>query len=186
MIILKHNGAVYIAKSSFALREEIFMPTKSDVKDEEHIGIWHPGGQTDRLIAAVRLSRFSDAVFYEDTFPSSLDAKHLVLETYESLLALCREREFGDGSALPTRMIFAEGDRAFILNHDGAQMEIEDIYVDSIFDGEAKAFYDSCVCKDPYRFLGEVYRMVEKMFTVIMFPVVVLNTKSNEIKILER
>ena len=76
MIILKHNGSVYIAKSHFILRDNTMEAKTSPVINEESIATWHPGEQADRLIATRFLSRFSDFIMYEDFFPTPFDEKH--------------------------------------------------------------------------------------------------------------
>lgn len=186
MIILKHNGTVYVAKSRFALRETLGRTTATESVSEEDIGIRHPDGRANRLVAVQGRGRFADYIMYEDFFPPVLDEKHLILDTYDKLCDLCTEKDFGNGDELPTSLVLAEGSRAFWLCGDGGRIEIEDIWT-NMHEGEAvRALYDTAEVTDPYEFIREAYRFCEDFSGMVMFPVVVADTASNDIKVLWR
>ena len=186
MIILKHNGAVYVAKSHFILRDEIMSARRSPVMTEENIAMWHPNGESGRLIATRFSNRFSDFIMYEDFFPTPLDAKQLVFGTYEELVAMVKENELGDGDGLPDDLLFVEGDRAFLLYRDGTRVEIEDISVNTPATDAILALHDLSEIADPYDFLREAYRLSETVSGQVMFPVVVMRTGDTCIKMIER
>lgn len=186
MIILKHNGTIYIAKSRFALRETLGKATAEKSASEEDVGIWHPDGRADRLAAVKVRGRFADYIMYEDFFPTVLDEKHLVLDTYDQLCGLCADQELGNGDELPTALVLAEGSRAFWLCEDGARIEIEDIWANMAEGDAAFGLYDIAEVTDPYEFIREAYRLSEDISGMVMFPAVVADTASNDIKILWR
>ena len=186
MIVLKHNGTIYVAKSRFALRETLGKATDAQSASEEDIGIWHPNGQTNRLVAVTGRGRFADYIMYEDFFPPVLDEKHLILDTYDKLCELCAEKHFGNGDELPTSLVLADGSRAFWLNSDGGRIEIEDVWT-NMHEGDAvRALYDTAEVTDPYEFIRRAYRFSEDFSGMVMFPAVVADTASNDIKVLWR
>ena len=186
MIILKHNGSVYIAKSHFSLRDDVMTARIPPIVNEENIAMWHPGGQADRLIATKFPGMFSDFIMYEDFFPSPLDEKHLVFDTYERLMTIVEENELGDGDGLPDDMVFAEGERVFFLYDNGARVEVEGIHTNLPGGDGILALYDISEIVDPYAFLQKAYRLAEDLSGQVMFPVAVMCTGDTGIKVIER
>ena len=80
MIVLKHNGIVYIAKSCWTLRD--LEAYKTCAPDTDNLCIWHPNRRKNRLIATNSGGRFVDAIRYESIFPSVLDKKNLFHKSY--------------------------------------------------------------------------------------------------------
>ena len=186
MIILKHNGSVYIAKSHFSLRDDIMAARISPIVNEENVAMWHPGGQADRLIATRFPGMFSDFIMYEDFFPTPFDEKHLVFDAYDALMTIVEENELGDGDGLPDDIAFAEGERAFLLYGNGARVEIEGFHsILPAWDG-ILALYDISEITDPYDFLRKAYRLSENLSGQVMFPVAVMRTGDTDIKVIER
>lgn len=184
MIVLKHNGTVYIAKSSWCMRdtdEYIFQKPNQD-----NICMWHPNRRKNRLIATTGSGRMTDAIRYENVFPSVLDKKHLFLESYDMMCAISDRFGMYDGKKIPKHTVFAEGDRAFVVAPDGAITEVEDIYVNSCNDGVTIGIYDSFGADDPYEFFRKAFAGMELLERYVMFPVVVMNTKNNKIEVIER
>jgi hypothetical protein len=91
-----------------------------------------------------------------------------------------------DGNFIPTRTVFAEGDKAYIVYGDGGHIELEDIYVSSCEDEAVMALYDLKGIDDPYKFIKEAFKTVEDIRRYVMFPVIVMNTKNNKIEIINR
>lgn len=186
MIILKHNGSVYIAKSHFILRDGIMEARTSPVINEENIAMWHPNGEENRLTAVKFPSRFADFIMYEDFFPTPFDEKHLVFDTYDKLMTIVGENELGDGDELPDDVVFAEGERVFLLYGNGVRVEVEGFHSNLPAGDSALALYDISEIADPYDFLREAYRLSEDLSGQVMFPAVVMRTGDSDIKIIER
>lgn len=184
MIVLKHNGVVYIAQSCWKI---------GDVDDgtenqlcKENISMWHPSNRRNRLMATSIRSRFTDVIRYENIFPKVFDRKHLAFETYENMAALSNAFGlFGNGK-LQCRTVFAEGDRAFVMDKMGGMMEVEDVLFDTPNDDIAIGLYDLNEISDPYKFIKSVFENTEAMGTYRMFPIAVMSTKDNKLKIINR
>ena len=140
MIVLKYDDKVYVAKSCWSFRDP--EAKRTHVPDAENISMWHPQKRKNRLIATSCSGRFVDVIRYENIFPSEFDPKHLILESYDKMVQLADRFGLRDGNFLPTRTVFAEGDKAYIVYGDGAHIELEDIYVSSCEDEAVIALYD--------------------------------------------
>ena len=184
MIVLKHNDTVYIAKSCWGMRDP--EARKEGIPDIENLCIWHPKKKKNRLVATDTCGRFTDIVRYEDVFPPVLDQKHLVLASYERMHAMADRFGLCNGAFLPARMAFAEDDVAYVMYCDGAVLEVEGIFSMSAEDEAVMALYDLKGADDPIAFFKEAYRTIETICSQMMFPVSVMNTKSNKIEVIHR
>ena len=184
MIVLKHNGTVYIAKSCWGMRDpEAIRVGKAD---PENICIWHPSNRKDRLMATTFGGRFSDIIRYENLFPSVFDRKHLIFESYDKMRELAERFGLRDGEFIPTRTVFAQKDKAYVVYPEGGHIELEDVYTSCCEDEIVMALYDSKGVSDPYEFFKEAYKTIEEVRKYVMFPVTVMNTKTNKAEIINR
>ena len=184
MIVLQHNGTIYVAKSCWGFRDTA--ARSAGIPDVENIPMWHPGKRKNRLIAVSSAGRVVDILRYENIFPSILDPKHLVLESYEKMYALADRFGICRNGSMRTRTIFAEDGRAYVVYSDGSHIEVENIHTDCLADDAIMALYDLKGVSDPYTFLREAYRTVEQISRYLMFPVMVMNTKNNKIEVINR
>ena len=192
MIVLKHNDTIYIAKSCWTMRDP--EARRTGVPDVENISMWHPKKKKNRIIASSSVGRFVDAIRYEDIFPSTLDQKHLFFESYDKMYAIADRFGLCDGVFIPAITFFAEDDRAFVLFMDGANIEVEDIFVISLDDNHVEIddqhavmpLYDLKGVSDPYEFFKEAFKISEEIQKKVLFPITVMNTKSNKIEMINR
>ena len=184
MVVVKHNGTIYIARSCWGFKDNA--ARKNRQVNCENFDVWHPEGNENRLMAVMEGNRFTDLLRYEDVFPEPFDPKPLVLESYDKIYKLAERFDLCDNYELPCRVVFAENDRALLLLSEGGCFEIEDVYSDLLDDNAVFALSDFKGMSEPYEFIKEVYTAVEDVRNYVMFPVVVMNTKSNEITIIER
>lgn len=184
MIILKHNGTVYVAKSCWGMRDP--EAVKLAVPDTENIPMWHPDRKRNRIVAVSRSGRFADAIRYERIFPSKLDPKHVILESYEKMYAIADRYGLVKNHFVPGKIVFAEDDRAFIVHGDGSYIELEDIFAASCDNEVIMALHDLKGVSDPYEFLRDAYSTLEATTSYVMFPAVVVNTKTNKIEVINR
>ena len=184
MIVLQHNGTIYVAKSCWGFRD--VAARNAGVPDVENIPMWHPGKRKNRLIAVSSVGRVVDILRYEHIFPSTLDPKHLVLESYERVYDLVDRFGICHEGNIRARIVFAEDDKAYVVYGDGSHIEVENIHTDCYADDAIMALYDLKGVEDPYTFFREAYRTVEQISRYLMFPVMVMNTKNNKIEVINR
>ncbi|MBO5945413.1 MAG: hypothetical protein J6Q69_02285 [Clostridia bacterium] len=184
MIVLKHNGTVYIAKSCWGTRDP--EAERLGVCEAENIPMWHPDRKRNRLIGVTRCGRFVDAIRYEKIFPSVLDPKHVILESYEKIYSIAERYDLVKNYFVPARVVFAEDDRAFVVHGDGAYIEVEDVFAASCDNEVVMALHDLKGVSDPYEFFREAYATLEITNNYLMFPVIVLNTRTNKIEIINK
>lgn len=185
MIVLKHNGTVYIAKSHFTLRECLPEPWREKDISEERIGIWHPNGETHRLIAVRDPGRFSDRLCYEEAFPASLDA-HDLLRAWSRMCELCEREGIGDGSALPDAVVFAEDGCAVYVTEDGSRMEVEGAYGSRGTEQIVMALYEMWDKRDPEELMRDAFRILENRMGLVMLPAVMMDTRTDKIRMIGR
>lgn len=184
MIVLKHNGTVYIAKSCWCMRDTDEYVFKNP--NEDNLSVWHPNRRRQRLVATTGSGRMVDIIRYENVFPSVLDKKHLFVESYGKMCAISDRFGMYDGTKIPKHTVFAEGDRAFVVAPDGAILEVEDVYLHTCNDNAAMGIYDRFGADDPYEFFRKAFTGMEITERYVMFPVIVMNTKNNKIEVIER
>ena len=184
MIVLKHDGVVYIAKCCYGFRDVV--ARKNGIPDVGNLCVWHPLKRKKRLIATTTSGCFADVLRYENIFPSHLDGKHLVLHTYPEVLSISDFFEMSDERGMYCNIVFAEEDRAFVLMTDGAYLEVENIYPYAADNEIVMALYDMKGITDPYQFLKEAYTSIELVTRYTMFPVAVFNTKNNQVEVIHR
>ena len=184
MIVLKHNDTVYIAKSCWAMRDP--EARRCGVPDVENLTVWHPNKRKERLVAVSTPGRFADVIRYENVFPTKMDRKHLILESYEKIYALAARCGLCDELGLPETTVFAEKDRAYVLYPNGAHVEVENICAICAENEAVMALYDLKGANDPYEFFKEAFQTIEEIRKYVMFPVTVMNTKTNKIEVIRR
>ena len=186
MIVLKHNGTVYMAKSHFTLRGCLPEPWREEDISEERIGMWHPDGDVRRLIAVRDPGRFSDRLYYEgEALPVSPDTRELLLG-WSRMCALCESAGIGDGSALPDAVAFADGDCAVYLAEDGSRMEIEGAYASRGTEQIVMALYEMWDKRDPEEFMRDAFRILEQRMALVMLPAVMMDTRTNKMRMIGR
>ena len=150
MIILKHNDTIYIAASCWKFRD--LESIINETPNPENICMWHPRKRKKQIIAASRAGWFTDIIRYENIFPSKLASKELILESYDKMHAIADKLDICKNNCIPIDTVFAEGDRAYIVNADSSHLEIENIYCISAEDEIVMALYNLKGVSDPYSF----------------------------------
>ena len=184
MIVLKHNGTVYIALSCWTMRDP--EARKSGVPDLENISVWHPGRKKNRLIAMPFKYVFADLVRYENIFPTKLCHKDLVFESIDKMYAIADHYGLCDDNELPSSVVFAEDDKAYMVRSNSSCLEIEDILPYGLDDAAVMTLYDLKGVDDPYKFFKEAYTTIEGLHKSNMFPLVVMDTKNNKATVINR
>lgn len=184
MIVLKHNGLVYIAISQcFHRSSEAVRNGKPNAED---LKAYHPKRRKNQLIATNGISFITEPLRYEDIFPEELNMKSLVLDLFPNLCKINKFFGQGDGFLSTVDMVFAQDSDAFVLFRDGTCLEIEDIFACGINSDTAIALYDSEKIEDPNDFFKKAFTVQEELYGSIMFPIAVLNTGSNKISTINR
>ena len=184
MVVVKFNGSVYIALSCWSMRDPEARRTGSP--DLENVGVWHPKNLRQRLIATSSAGRFTDIIRYENVFPTVFNQRHLILESFDKMFSFAKRFGLCEDNRLPVRTVFAEKDRAFVINGDGSHIEIEDVYCFTCDDEAVMALYDLKGVIDPYEFIKMAFSAIEDVRKYVMFPVTVMHTGSNDVKIINR
>lgn len=184
MIILKHDGAVYIAMSQSGIRDGMTMI--SGVPDTENLCVWHPDNKANRIVATNGGSRFTDMIRYADIFPSEMKSKNIINECYDKMYGIADNFGLCTGNVIPSPVIIAEDDRVFVIYTDGAHIEIEDVFSACGANEVTIALYDLKGASDPHEFFREAYKMIEKIDGCVEFPITVANTKSDKLELIYR
>lgn len=184
MIILKHNGIVYIAVSQAYQKDKDAIRTGK--VNPENIKAYHPQKRKNQLIASDCTNCVTDAVRYTKLFPKELNLKSLVLDVFPTITQITEFfNEKGKGVSSNV-FAFAKDSCAYVLYRDGTCLEVEDIYVGTDDAEINMGLYDSKKVDDPIEFFRKAFSTCEELCGEIMFPVAVLTTKDNRIKVINR
>ena len=184
MVVLKHNGLVYIAVSQAYQRD--LDSIRTGKVNPEDLKAYHPRKRKNQLIATNGVTCATEAFRYENAIPKELNMKSLILGAHP---LLCHISEFfgkTDGRHASTDTVFAQDSDAYILYKDGTCLEIEDVYACGTNSDIAFALYDAEGVEKPNDFFKKVFTMQEEIYGTIMFPIAVLNTGSNKISVINR
>ena len=184
MIALKHNGIVYIAGSQRYQNDVDAMRTGK--VNSENIKVYHPQNRKNQLIATNMTTCVTEAVRYQKVFPKELNTKSLVLEVFPFLAQVSDFFNKSEKGTSAHSFVFAKDSEAFVIYRDGTCLEIENIYADTIASEVAMSLYDAGNIDDPMEFFRKAFATMEELFGEIMFPVSVLTTANNKIKVIGR
>lgn len=186
MIVINKNGVVYIAQSFYNNHSHI---EEGDfINHDENLLMFKPDGKTDSLIGVMGDSahRQCDVLRYEDIFPKRLTKRELLDNTYYKIFNKLSSFGLCKSDCTCCDVFFAKKGRAYVVSGYGAILEIDDFYARSLHDQMAFASYLKNKDKEPYDLIRSIYQSIERAITKVQFPVVVLNTKTNEKVIIER
>lgn len=189
MVVIKGNGKIYLAES-YGNMEEI--SPKSFASNPENWNIMRAYySDTDKKISKKKQRRTvmveainhqADALRYAEIFPSTLNEKSLLNHTYPALIEAFKPYEALCDENVHTRVVLAEGDKAFVISENGAIEEIEEIYptipgYDMGAVGIYYAYKDEC---DTISIIRKIYEGAELYRGVKCFPVVIMTTGDDE------
>lgn len=184
MIVLKHNGIVYIATS------QCFQGDMDAVRtgkvNPENLKAYHPQGRKNQLMATETENCVSEAIRYEKVFPKELNVKSLVLDVFPYLAQISRFFHRSEKGHCANNVVFAKDSEAYVLYGDGTCLEVEEIYADTEGMEIPIAVYDAQKVDDPIEFFRNAFATHEEIHGGIMFPVAVLNTANTKIKVINR
>ena len=184
MIVLKHNGIVYIATSQ--RYQSDLEAIRTGKVNSENLKVYHPQNRKNQLIATNMATCVTEAVRYQKVFPKELNTKSLVLDVFPFLAQVSDFFNKSEPGTSAHTFVFAKDAEAYVLYRDGTCLEVENIYADTIAPEVAMSLYDAGEINDPMEFFRNVFKTTEELFGEIMFPVSVLTTANNKIKVIGR
>lgn len=184
MIVLKHNGIVYIASSQMYQKDKDAIRTGKI--NPENIKVYHPQNRTNQLIASDSITCVTDAVRYAKVFPKELNSKSLALDVFPTVKQITEFFNKSEKGTSSNIFVFAKDSEAYVLYRDGTCLEIEDIYVGTDYAEINMGVYDSNKVDDPIEYFRKTFATYEEISGEIVFPVAVLTTKNNKIKVINK
>lgn len=186
MILLKKGGVVYMAQS-FDLTQP-FTTERDFVGYDENLLIWRDDTKPHRLISVIGAGneRKRDILRYGSIFPKRLSKREMVDETYYKIYNSLGEYGLCETDSTGCNVLLAEKSKAYCICDDSAVYEIEHFLANCIDNDIATASYLKNADLPAYELIRAIYRDVERVAKIVQFPVVVLNTKTDEKVIIER
>ncbi|MBR2025052.1 MAG: hypothetical protein IKA02_04530 [Clostridia bacterium] len=184
MVVLKHNGAVYIAASQ--CYQDDAEAIRTGKVNPENLKAYHPQGRKNQLIAAYGTNCVTEAVRYQRVFPKTLNMQTLVFEVFPILCHISKFFDKSEDGYSANDMIFAKDKEAYVLYRDGTCLEVEGVFSDGINSDIAISLYDAETIEDPVDFFRKVFVTQEELYGKKLFPVAMLNTLNNKIKVINR
>lgn len=183
MVVLKHNGLVYIAVSQMYQKD--FDAIRTGKVNPENLKAYHPKRRKNQIIASNGVTSETEALRYENIFPTdSFNMKTLVLGVFPALCHMSKYFGRGDGQRSAADMVFAQDSEAYVLYKEGVCLKIEDVFACGVNSDVAISLYDAEKIEDPNDYFKKVFIALEELYGEVMFPVAVLNTGSNKISVI--
>ena len=185
MIIIRKNGAVYFCESAY---NSHYLSTMDDfIKHAENRHTIKDVTLPHRLIMIDAPTRVVDLVRYSDIFPVRLTPQIRLKKTYPALLSILEPYGFlNDSDTYDFDFAFAKDDKCYVLRGGGLVDEVEEFYPLCFAKDAAIAEYIRSKDEPIYRLVQCIYKSIELGSMKIQFPVVIMNTKNDEVKVITR
>ena len=184
MILIKKDGVLYFCES--ALNSYAYTSSDDITKHPENLHIMRCENMPNRIMLANMPMRAADALRYEDIFPKRLTAKELAFNTYPKVCSLLEPFGLLKDGEYPYDLAFAHKDKCYVLRGGGMIDEVEEFFPLTSASNSAIGAYILHKDKPIYEMIFNVYREMEDHTRYILFSIIVMNTKTNEVKIINR
>ena len=182
IIVIKDKDTAYVAASIECTYTAMHT---DDIINEENLKMWHPHGKDNCIIAIPSCCDVCiDNLRYADieAFDKSLDSRTMILEIAPAIKDIYKEQNLLDDDNLWSEIVVAKNDKAFTITPNLTICDIEDFDVLGYGDAKDMVFAVLEMTKDlpPLERIAEAFRTVELGAQSIHFPIVVMNTKTND------
>ena len=182
IITLKDKNSVWVGVSTEASSFEIH---KEDVIHEDNLKMWRVDGVENCLIASLHGGGIDlDRLRYRKHLGLSahLNLSNLITKTVPKLENLFEECGMMDGKERWQTLVVAKGDKAFVILPNFTCCEVENFEVCSKRSWENVAYGALAFHRElpPVERITEAFRTLREMKQVNHFPIVIMNTKSND------
>lgn len=184
MLIIKKDGVIYLCESkcncfSFSSQEDF-------LNYKENLHIIQAKNHPKSFIVAATDMRYADIIRYEDIFPRSLTPQNLINKAYPALLSCLEPYGYIKNGKQWHDVAFAKKDKCYVIRYNGAIDELEEFWPFCHEKDAAIGLYLKHRDEPIYQLIKNIYSGVEAVSEVIQFPVVVMNTKNAEVKVITR
>ena len=132
-------------------------------------------------------ARAVDLVRYSDIFPARLTPANLLRKTYPQLLSILGPYGFlTEDDDFTYDVAFAKDDKCYLLRSGGLIDEVEEFYPMCFAKDAAIGEYIRSKDEPIYRLVQRIYKSIEAGSIKVQFPVVVMNTKNDEVRVITR
>ena len=179
-ITLKDQNSVWIAVGAGCVGIRLH---EEDLIHEDNVNLWRVSGVENCIMGSVRAGGIDlDRIRYQKHLGLSapLTMNNLILKVIPKLKKVFEETDMMDGKESWQTFSVAKGDKAFVIRPSFTCCEIEDFDVQGI--GEDIAYGAMTYYKDlpPVERIAQSFRVLERMRRTKHFPVVMMNTVSQE------
>lgn len=184
MVLIKKDGVVYFCES---YSNSFYLATQGDfTRHEENLHIIRDTSRAHRLIMMESPGRAADVVRYSDIFPARLTPQNLLRQTYPKLRSILEPFELTDNRSVPFDIAFAKGDKCYVIRRGGCIDELEEFYPLCYSKDAAIGEYIRKKDEPIYRLVQSIYREIENASKKVQFPVVVMNTKDENVRVVTK
>ena len=182
MLIIKKDGVIYLCESKCncfgCSSQEDFLNYK------ENLHIIRAKNHPRSYIVPSSDLRYADIIRYEDIFPRSLTPQNLINKVYPQLLSLLQPYGYVKNGIQGHDVAFVKKDKCYVIRNDGAIDEVEEFWPMCYEKDVAIGLYLGNKDKPIYQLIKSIYLGVESVSETVQFPIVVMNTKNEEVKVI--
>ena len=179
-ITLKDKDSVWIAVGAAAV---MVRSHNDDVIHEDNINLWRVTGVQNCIMSSVSAGGIDlDKIRYQKHLGLStpLSASNLILKVIPKLKAAFEATDMMDGKESWHTFLVAKGDKAFVIHPTFTCCEVEDFDVRGTGEDIAHGAMEYYKALPPVERIAQSFRVLEKMRRTKHFPIVMMNTMSQE------
>jgi ATP-dependent protease HslVU (ClpYQ) peptidase subunit len=187
IIAIKHNGNIYFGADS----QRVMSRMKTYNFNESNYNVWKNENLENGLIASVGQKRDRDIVYTSNVIPekiTELTHKYVVRVFTQNIineLIEFKRIKPDDGIEMKSRFMIAQKDKLFVVDFDGAVVEIDDFYAISDADEVAMGSLHTTVGQEPNERIIQAFRAAAKTNIYVGFPILLIDTKDMKKKIID-
>ena len=186
IIAIKHNGNIYFGADS----QRVMSRMKTYNFNESNYNVWKNENLENGLIASVGQKRDRDIVYTSNVIQKNywLTHKYVVRVFTQNIineLIEFKRIKPDDGIEMKSRFMIAQKDKLFVVDFDGAVVEIDDFYAISDADEVAMGSLHTTVGQEPNERIIQAFRAAAKTNIYVGFPILLIDTKDMKKKIID-
>ena len=181
ILALKDRDSIWVAVSTKSTYTGVNM---EDVILEENLKMWRPAGHENAILAVEGASMTAEVLRYADLAAPNEPLTHatLIQDLLPSIKERLHERNALNGERMWDQMLIAKKDKAFVVTCNFSLLEVENVAAVGSARSEDLAYGAARLRCDlpPVERITEIFRTLERAEKYRHFPLVIMNTMSDE------
>lgn len=180
ILILKDKDSIWMASS---IENTFGGVNTKDILLPDNLKMWRPLDKAGAIMATTGVAQ-ADALRYTDfmALNAPLTQTSMIRNILPTAKALLKDQGRLNGNRLCQEIAVAKDDKAFVATTACTVLEVEDFAAIGYPQSEEVALGAARLCRDlpPIERITEIFHTIERADKSVHFPVVIMNTRSDE------